>query len=306
MIRLQPYIFFLGGFLTYASIFFSSAVVSMTMSVIGMTISLYIWYILAWNRDRHLASMKKKGLVKSESLAELNIKGNSRVWVVLYSITYLTMNFTGLYIIKAIVEHVDIGLDSPNVDELIELLGTGYILSSWLFFITGIASLFLYGKLIAMLYNDEMKVQSLESKHRNIPVLILKPLSIALMVIFTLVTYGLFSWFMRYRLAAVQRFHNQIEKKLDELEVSFREKASEAQQIEKNNAPKSVGEEIIEKYSEILASIDESEERKEVIASLFRDLGSLKSDQARSLLSNLLSRQLLTENEFNKLIRLLV
>jgi len=306
LIRLQPYIFFLGGFLTYASIFFSSAVVSMTMSVIGMTISLYIWYILAWNRDRHLASMKKKGLVKSESLAELNIKGNSRVWVVLYSITYLTMNFTGLYIIKAIVEHVDIGLDSPNVDELIELLGTGYILSSWLFFITGIASLFLYGKLIAMLYNDEMKVQSLESKHRNIPVLILKPLSIALMVIFTLVTYGLFSWFMRYRLAAVQRFHNQIEKKLDELEVSFREKASEAQQIEKNNAPKSVGEEIIEKYSEILASIDESEERKEVIASLFRDLGSLKSDQARSLLSNLLSRQLLTENEFNKLIRLLV
>ncbi|HDP77766.1 MAG TPA: hypothetical protein ENN47_06215 [Mesotoga infera] len=306
MIRLPPYIFFLGGFLTYASIFFSSAVVSMTMSVIGMTISLYIWYILAWNRDRHLASMKKKGLVKPESLAELNIKGNSRVWVVLYSITYLTMNFTGLYIIKAIVEHVDVGLNSPNVDELIELLGTGYILSSWLFFITGIASLFLYGKLIAMLYNDEMKVQSLESKHRNIPVLILKPLSIALMVIFTLVTYGLFSWFMRYRLAAVQRFHNQIEKKLDELEVSFREKASEAQQIEKNNAPKSVGEEIIEKYSEILASIDESEERKEVIASLFRDLGSLKSDQARSLLSNLLSRQLLTENEFNKLIRLLV
>jgi len=306
LIRLPPYIFFLGGFLTYASIFFSSAVVSMTMSVIGMTISLYIWYILAWNRDRHLASMKKKGLVKPESLAELNIKGNSRVWVVLYSITYLTMNFTGLYIIKAIVEHVDVGLNSPNVDELIELLGTGYILSSWLFFITGIASLFLYGKLIAMLYNDEMKVQSLESKHRNIPVLILKPLSIALMVIFTLVTYGLFSWFMRYRLAAVQRFHNQIEKKLDELEVSFREKASEAQQIEKNNAPKSVGEEIIEKYSEILASIDESEERKEVIASLFRDLGSLKSDQARSLLSNLLSRQLLTENEFNKLIRLLV
>jgi len=306
LIRLPPYIFFLGGFLTYASIFFSSAVVSMTMSVIGMTISLYIWYILAWNRDRHLANMKKKGLVKPENLVELKITGNSRFWVVLYSAAYLTMNFTGLYIIKAIVEHVDVGLDTPSVDELIELLGTGYILSSWLFFITGIASLFLYGKLITMLYNDEMKIQSLESKHRNIPVLILKPLSIALMVIFTLVTYGLFSWFMRYRLSAVQRFHNQIEKKLDELEVSFREKAVEAQQIKKNNAPKSVGEEIIEKYSESLASTDESEERKEVIASLFRDLGSLKSDQARSLLSNLLSRQLLTENEFNKLNRLLV
>jgi len=306
LIRLPPYIFFLGGFLTYASIFFSSAVVSMTMSVIGMTISLYIWYILAWNRDRHLAEMKKKGLVEPENLAELKITGNSRFWVVFYSAAYLTMNFTGLYIIKAIVEHVDIGLNSANVDELIELLGTGYILSSWLFFITGIAALFLYGKLITILYNDEMKIQSLESKHRNIPVLIIKPLSIALMVVFTLVTYGLFSWFMRYRLAAVQRFHNQIERKLDELEVSFREKAVEAQKIKKNLTQTSVSEEIIEKYSESLASTDESEERKEVIASLFRDLGSLKSDQARSLLRNLLSRQLLTENEFNKLIRLLV
>jgi hypothetical protein len=306
LIRLPPYIFFLGGFLTYASIFFSSAVVSMTMSVIGMTISLYIWYILAWNRDRHLAEMKKKGLVEPENLAELKITGNSRFWVVFYSAAYLTMNFTGLYIIKAIVEHVDIGLNSANVDELIELLGTGYILSSWLFFITGIAALFLYGKLITILYNDEMKIQSLESKHRNIPVLIIKPLSIALMVVFTLVTYGLFSWFMRYRLAAVQRFHNQIERKLDELEVSFREKAVEAQKIKKNLTQTSVGEEIIEKYSESLASTDESEERKEVIASLFRDLGSLKSDQARSLLRNLLSKQLLTENEFNKLIRLLV
>jgi hypothetical protein len=276
------------------------------MSVIGMTISLYIWYILAWNRDRHLAEMKKKGLVEPENLAELKITGNSRFWVVFYSAAYLTMNFTGLYIIKAIVEHVDIGLNSANVDELIELLGTGYILSSWLFFITGIAALFLYGKLITILYNDEMKIQSLESKHRNIPVLIIKPLSIALMVVFTLITYGLFSWFMRYRLAAVQRFHNQIERKLDELEVSFREKAVEAQKIKKNLTQTSVGEEIIEKYSESLASTDESEERKEVIASLFRDLGSLKSDQARSLLRNLLSKQLLTENEFNKLIRLLV
>ena len=75
MIRLPPYIFFLGGFLTYASIFFSSAVVSMTMSVIGMTISLYIWYILAWNRDRHLKNMKLKGIVKPEHVIEHRIAG---------------------------------------------------------------------------------------------------------------------------------------------------------------------------------------------------------------------------------------
>jgi len=306
LIRLPPYMFFLGGFLTYASIFFSSAEVSMTMSVIGMTISLYIWYILAWNRDRHLKNMKLKGIVKPEHVLEHRIAGNSRFWVVLYSACYLAMNFSGLYIIKAIVENVDIDFNAPSMEELTTLLGTGYVLSSWLFLLTGIASLLLYGKLITMLYNDEMKIQSLESKHRKMPVLIVKPLSLFLMVVFTLITYGLFSWFMRYRLAAVQRFHNQIEKKLDDLEVSFREKAAEAQQIKKSHAPKSVGEEIIEKYSESLASTDESEKRKEVIASLFRDLGDLKSDQALSLLNNLLSRQLLTENEFNRLTRLLV
>lgn len=306
MIKLPPYIFFLGGFLTYASIFFSSAAVSMTMSVIGMTISLYIWYILAWNRDRHIKNMKTKGLVRPEQILELKITSNSRVWVILYSASYLTMNLTGLYIVKAIVENIDINLDVPSMEELMTLLGTGYVLSSWLFFLTGIASLFLYGKLITMLYNDEMKIQSLESKHRNIPELIVKPLSIVVMVVFTLVTYGLFSWFMRYRLAAIQRFHNQIERKLDELDISFKGKAIQEQQQEEIESPKTKDKEILDKYSSSLATTGESERRKEIIASLFRDLGDLKSDQALSLLNNLLSRQLLTENEFNRLTRLLV
>ncbi|HCO69153.1 hypothetical protein [Mesotoga sp.] len=306
MIILPPYIFFLGGFLTYASIFFSSAEVSMTMSVIGMTISLYIWYILAWNRDRHLKNMKLKGIVKPEHVIEHRIAGNSRFWVVLYSACYLTMNFSGLYIIKAIVENIDIDFNVPSMEELTTLLGTGYVLSSWLFLLTGIASLLLYGKLITMLYNDEMKIQSFESKHRKMPTPIVKPLSIVLMVVFTLITYGLFSWFMRYRLAAIQRFHSQIEKKLDELEVSFKEKATQEQQLEEEKRPETAGEEILEKYSSCLASTSETERRKEIIASLFRDLGDLKSDQALSLLNNLLSRQLLTENEFNRLTRLLV
>jgi hypothetical protein len=43
-----------------------------------------------------------------------------------------------------------------------------------------------------------------------------------------------------------------------------------------------------------------------VIALLFKDLGDLKTDQARSLLDQLLSKELLSENEFNRLIRLLV
>lgn len=306
MIRLSPYIFFVGGFLTYASIFFSSATVSMTMSVIGMTISLYIWYILAWNRDRHLATMKKKGYVKPQNCAEQKIAGNSRIWVILYSASYLTMNFAGLYIIRAIIENIDMSLDTMSMEELITLLGSGYVLSSWLFFITGIASIFLYGKLITMLYNDEMKIQSLESKQRNIPVLILKPLSVVIMVIFTLITYGLFSWFMRYRLAAIQRFHNQIEKKLDELEESFKDKAKNIKKEKEEQPSRSISEEILEKYSRSLASSEESDDRKLIIASLFKDLGNLKSDQARSLLNDLLSKQLLTENEFNRLTRLLV
>lgn len=306
MIRLPSYLFFIGGFFSYASIFFASPTISMTMSIIGMIISLYIWYVLARNRDMHLKMMKTKKLIVEQDLRNLKIYTNARLWVILYSASFIAMNISGLFVIKAILENVDITLEAPRMEELIGVLGTGYVLFSWIFFLSGIASILLYAKLIMLLYNDEMKIQSLEGKARNIPLLVTKPLSVILVLLFTLVTYGLFSWFMRYKLYSFQKLHNFLEKKLER--ESMKSVIIQERRLDKevNRESEELAEDLLKKYSESLSRVNGPEDRKEVIALLFKDLGDLKTDHARSLLDQLLSKELLSENEFNRLIRLLV
>ncbi|HPB63398.1 MAG TPA: hypothetical protein PLM80_02835 [Mesotoga sp.] len=306
MIRLPSYLFFIGGFFSYASIFFASPAVSMTMSIIGMIISLYIWYVLARNRDIHLKIMKVRKLIAEENLRNLKIYPNARLWVILYSASFIVMNISGLFVIKAIIDNVDVTLEAPRMEELIEMLGTGYVLFSWVFFLSGIASILLYAKLIVLLYNDEMKIQSLEGKARNIPLLVTKPLSVILVLLFTLVTYGLFSWFMRYRLSSFQKLHNFFEKKLDSESMKLVSLQERGQDREVKSESEELAKDLLKKYSESLGRVNGPEDRKEVIALLFKDLGDLKTDQARSLLDQLLSKELLSENEFNRLIRLLV
>ena len=306
MIRLPSYLFFIGGFFSYASIFFASPAVSMTMSIIGMIISLYIWYVLARNRDIHLKIMKVRKLIAEENLRNLKIYPNARLWVILYSASFIVMNISGLFVIKAIIDNFDVTLEAPRMEELIEMLGTGYVLFSWVFFLSGIASILLYAKLIVLLYNDEMKIQSLEGKARNIPLLVTKPLSVILVLLFTLVTYGLFSWFMRYRLSSFQKLHNFFEKKLDSESMKLVSLQERGQDREVKSESEELAKDLLKKYSESLGRVNGPEDRKEVIALLFKDLGDLKTDQARSLLDQLLSKELLSENEFNGLIRLLV
>lgn len=306
MIRLPSYLFFIGGFFSYASIFFASPAVSMTMSIIGMIISLYIWYVLARNRDIHLKIMKVRKLIAEENLRNLKIYPNARLWVILYSASFIVMNISGLFVIKAIIDNFDVTLEAPRMEELIEMLGTGYVLFSWVFFLSGIASILLYAKLIVLLYNDEMKIQSLEGKARNIPLLVTKPLSVILVLLFTLVTYGLFSWFMRYRLSSFQKLHNFFEKKLDSESMKLVSLQERGQDREVKSESEELAKDLLKKYSESLGRVNGPEDRKEVIALLFKDLGDLKTDQARSLLDQLLSKELLSENEFNRLIRLLV
>jgi phage FluMu protein gp41 len=306
LIRLPSYLFFIGGFFSYASIFFASPAISMTMSIIGMIISLYIWYVLARNRDIHLKIMKVRKLIAEENLRNLKIYPNARLWVILYSASFIVMNISGLFVIKAIIDNVDVTLEAPRMEELIEMLGTGYVLFSWVFFLSGIASILLYAKLIVLLYNDEMKIQSLEGKARNIPLLVTKPLSVILVLLFTLVTYGLFSWFMRYRLSSFQKLHNFFEKKLDSESMKLVSLQERGQDREVKSESEELAKDLLKKYSESLGRVNGPEDRKEVIALLFKDLGDLKTDQARSLLDQLLSKELLSENEFNRLIRLLV
>jgi len=276
------------------------------MSIIGMIISLYIWYVLARNRDIHLKIMKVRKLIAEENLRNLKIYPNARLWVILYSASFIVMNISGLFVIKAIIDNVDVTLEAPRMEELIEMLGTGYVLFSWVFFLSGIASILLYAKLIVLLYNDEMKIQSLEGKARNIPLLVTKPLSVILVLLFTLVTYGLFSWFMRYRLSSFQKLHNFFEKKLDSESMKLVSLQERGQDREVKSESEELAKDLLKKYSESLGRVNGPEDRKEVIALLFKDLGDLKTDQARSLLDQLLSKELLSENEFNRLIRLLV
>jgi len=278
----------------------------MTMSIIGMIISLYIWYVLARNRDIHLKIMKVRKLIAEENLRNLKIYPNARLWVILYSASFIVMNISGLFVIKAIIDNFDVTLEAPRMEELIEMLGTGYVLFSWVFFLSGIASILLYAKLIVLLYNDEMKIQSLEGKARNIPLLVTKPLSVILVLLFTLVTYGLFSWFMRYRLSSFQKLHNFFEKKLDSESMKLVSLQERGQDREVKSESEELAKDLLKKYSESLGRVNGPEDRKEVIALLFKDLGDLKTDQARSLLDQLLSKELLSENEFNRLIRLLV
>jgi len=278
----------------------------MTMSIIGMIISLYIWYVLARNRDTHLKIMKVKKLIAEEDLRNLKIYPNARRWVILYSASFIAMNISGLFVIKEIIDNVDITMEAPRMEELIEMLGTGYVLFSWVFFLSGIASILLYTKLIVLLYNDEMKIQSLEGKARNIPLLVTKPLSVILVLLFTLVTYGLFSWFMRYRLSSFQKLHNFFEKKLDSESMKLASIQGRGLDEDVRIESEELAENLLKKYSESLGRVNEPEDRKEVIALLFKDLGDLKTDHARSLLDQLLSKELLSENEFNRLIRLLV
>ncbi|HOY27082.1 MAG TPA: hypothetical protein PKU79_11005, partial [Mesotoga sp.] len=289
MIRLPSYLFFIGGFFSYASIFFASPAVSMTMSIIGMIISLYIWYVLARNRDIHLKIMKVRKLIAEENLRNLKIYPNARLWVILYSASFIVMNISGLFVIKAIIDNFDVTLEAPRMEELIEMLGTGYVLFSWVFFLSGIASILLYAKLIVLLYNDEMKIQSLEGKARNIPLLVTKPLSVILVLLFTLVTYGLFSWFMRYRLSSFQKLHNFFEKKLDSESMKLVSLQERGQDREVKSESEELAKDLLKKYSESLGRVNGPEDRKEVIALLFKDLGDLKTDQARSLLDQLLS-----------------
>ena len=250
--------------------------------------------------------MKVRKLIAEENLRNLKIYPNARLWVILYSASFIVMNISGLFVIKAIIDNVDVTLEAPRMEELIEMLGTGYVLFSWVFFLSGIASILLYAKLIVLLYNDEMKIQSLEGKARNIPLLVTKPLSVILVLLFTLVTYGLFSWFMRYRLSSFQKLHNFFEKKLDSESMKLVSLQERGQDREVKSESEELAKDLLKKYSESLGRVNGPEDRKEVIALLFKDLGDLKTDQARSLLDQLLSKELLSENEFNRLIRLLV
>ncbi|TYB95672.1 MAG: hypothetical protein FXF54_03765 [Kosmotoga sp.] len=304
MIRIGLILFFAGAICTYLPLFFGEGFSVLVFSVIGMLISLYIWYALAWNRDLHYKKLEKKGLFKNESKLKYKLKKNSVKYAILYSISYITMNVTGLYSMQIIIDNIEPFEGEINPEEIMNLLSNSYYpLLSLIFVAASVISFILFYKLIEVIYNDEAKMQALESKNGQVPLLIKNKISVWFVVIFTLLTYGLFSWYIRYRIMAVQLIHAKLEEQFSAMKKRSMEKAKEFE--EKKKRRENLTDELENKYTKLLNEVEDNKKRKEIIASLFRDLGGVQSKKAREIIKQLLEKNVLSENEYRKLNRLL-
>jgi hypothetical protein len=305
LIRIGLILFFAGAICTYLPLFFGEGFTALVFSVIGMLISLYIWYALAWNRDQHYRRLEKKGLFKNEGNLKYKLKSNSVKYAIFYSISYVAMNVTGLYSMKIIIDNIEPFEGDINPEEIMSLLSDSYYPALSLIFVAAsVISFILFYKLIEVIYNDEAKMQALESKKGQVPLLIKNRISVWFIVIFTLLTYGLFSWYIRYRIMAVQLIHSKLEEQFSTMKKRSVEKAKEFEEEKKRK--ENLTDELENKYTELLNEVEDNKKRKEVIASLFRDLGELQSNKAHEIIKQLLEKNVLSENEYRKLNRLLV
>jgi hypothetical protein len=81
------------------------------------------------------------------------------------------------------------------------------------------------------------------------------------------------------------------------------EKASEFEEEKKQK--EILTDKLENKYTELLNEVEDNKKRKEIIASLFKDLGELQSSKAHEIIKQLLEKNVLSENEYRKLNRLL-
>ncbi len=304
MIRIGIVLFFAGAIFTYLPLFFGEGFTVLIFSIIGMLISLYIWYALAWNRDQHFKRIKKRGLLKEENALDYKLKRNSVKYAIFYSISYVTMNVSGLYSMQVIIENIEPLEGDINPEEIMNLLSDSYYpIISLIFVAASVISFVLFYKLIDLIYNDEAKMQALESKKGQIPLLIKNRISIWFVVLFTMLTYGLFSWYIRYRIMAVQVIHAKLEEQFSTMKKRSMEKAKEFEEEKKRK--ENLTTELENKYTKLLNEEEDSKKRKEIIASLFRDLGEVQSNKAHEIVKQLLEKNVLSENEYRKLNRLL-
>jgi hypothetical protein len=304
LIRIGLILFFTGAICTYLPLFFGEGFTALVFSVIGMLISLYIWYALAWNRDQHYKRLEKKGLFKNEDDLKYKLKSNSVKYAIFYSIFYVTMNVTGLYSMKIILDNIEPFEGDINPEEIMSLLSDSYYPALSLIFVAAsVISFILFYKLIEVIYNDEAKMQALESKKGQVPLLIKNRISVWFVVIFTLLTYGLFSWYIRYRIMAVQLIHAKMEEQVSTMKKRSVEKAREFEEEKKQK--EILTDKLENKYTELLNEVEDNKKRKEIIASLFKDLGELQSSKAHEIIKQLLEKNVLSENEYRKLNRLL-
>lgn len=302
MIRVPGYLFILGVFFSYAGLLFENQGLAITLVVIGIVLSLYIWHVLAWNRDKHLENSLKKGVIKEEELFSFGLKRKAVVWAIFYSLVFSVMNLSGIVSAQLFVSNIDT-VQNISPEELVGLLGPEYMIASSVFMISAILTLIMYFKLLSITFNDEFKMQSIESLRKKIPMILRSPLSIPMAVVFTIITSGLFSWYIRYKLMRIQVLYFQLDRSFEEAKAQYETLEQARKEKEKKRLEKIAN--MNEKYSEMLAKETDPHERKTIIAQLFKDLGDTNRDDAIRIISEMLKKDIIDEKEYKKLIRLL-
>ncbi|OAA31266.1 hypothetical protein AT15_07155 [Kosmotoga arenicorallina S304] len=305
MLRVSSLVFIIGALCSYLPLFMGNSTLSTVFFATGVTISLFIWYILAINRDAHYKELQKKGILDSEELkhARLFLRRRAIPYVIAYSFSFTALQLSSMGAMKILVENAYTLSEVTDTAKLIEVLGKEYAIYSAVFLVSLISTAFLFYKLIDIIYNDEVKMQLMVSRKRRIPALIPGTISVWLVVLFTIISYGVFSWYFRYKLLMVQVLYGRFREKLDELEDDAKKKKEDLGKQQLLNAENT--EKLKERYISLLENTPEGNRRKEIIAALFRDLGGLSTKDASIVLKDLLEKALLSETEYKKLFKLL-
>ncbi|AKI96989.1 hypothetical protein [Kosmotoga pacifica] len=305
MLRVSSLVFILGALCSYLPLFTGNTYFSMVSFAVGITISLFIWYVLAINRDGHYKELLKSGIFEEPGMERkgLLLKRRAVPYVIAYTFSFTALQLSSMGAMKILMENAYVLSENTDTARLMEILGKEYTIYSAIFLVSLLLTAFLFYKLIDIIYNDEVKMQLLLAEKRRIPPIVPGTISVWTVVLFTMVSYGIFSWYFRYRLMMVQVLYNRFREKVEELEGKTLEKRS----IREKELVQAVenAERIREKYTSTLGKFPTGDERKEIIASLFRDLGNVSRKDAGDILNTLLEKTLLTESEYKKLIKLL-
>jgi len=304
MLRVSSLVFIIGAICSYIPLFMGDSMLATIFFAAGVTISLFIWYVLAINRDAHYKELVKKGFFDDKDMRanKLFMKRRAIPYVIAYTFSFTALQLSSMGAMKVLIENAYVLSEISDTAKLMEVLGKEYMIYSAVFLVSLISTAFLFYKLIDIIYNDEVKMQLIVSKKKRIPALVPGTISIWTVVLFTLISYGVFSWYFRYKLMIVQVLYGRFREKLKEFEKSTHKEEDVKKQFLQNTES---AEKLKERYSSLLENAQDVNKRKEVIAALFRDLGKLSTKDAGTILRDLFDKALLSESEYKKLFKLL-
>ncbi|MCD6160556.1 MAG: hypothetical protein J7J09_08010 [Kosmotoga sp.] len=304
MLRVSSLVFIIGAICSYIPLFMGDSMLATIFFAAGVTISLFIWYVLAINRDAHYKELVKKGFFDDKDMRanKLFMKRRAIPYVIAYTFSFTALQLSSMGAMKVLIENAYVLSEISDTAKLMEVLGKEYMIYSAVFLVSLISTAFLFYKLIDIIYNDEVKMQLIVSKKKRIPALVPGTISIWTVVLFTLISYGVFSWYFRYKLMIVQVLYGRFREKLKEFEKSTQKEEDVKKQFLQNTES---AEKLKERYSSLLENAQDVNKRKEVIAALFRDLGKLSTKDAGTILRDLFDKALLSESEYKKLFKLL-